>query len=431
MKPKTASEKGQVLIIMALAAIGIFAMVGLAIDGSRKFSDRRHAQNAADTAAIAASLAKINAMADPTKSNDPAICPPPDDAPSDVCAELLSAGFQRATDNGYDGNLVTNAVEIYSPPISGPYAGNGQYVQVIINSYINTTFTRVLGIFQLQNKVEAVAKSRSEYKGELYGGASIVGLAPDKCKTIWFSGSALTDITGGGVFSNSNVDCGVTIQGSTNIYMDSSIDMVADAYVKNGNPPLGGIAGGFNSGADPYEYPPPDEMLPKITCSGNAKKNGNSMSPGNWSGTFPPSGVKTLNPGIYCIKGDFKLNSKDNLTGSGVTIYMQSGGITWNGGANVNLSAPTSGDLAGMLIFAPMSNTSTMNFNGNATSLLTGTVLMPAAPIIYNGTGNLNPSYVQIIGYTVELTGSNTTNILYQDGDNWDATIPAQVGLMN
>jgi hypothetical protein len=55
---------------------------------------------------------------------------------------------------------------------------------------------------------------------------------------------------------------------------------------------------------------------------------------------------------------------------------------------------------------------------------------MPAADLKYNGTGNLNPSHVQIIGYTVEITGSNATNVIYQDPDNWDASTPAQVGLM-
>jgi hypothetical protein len=55
---------------------------------------------------------------------------------------------------------------------------------------------------------------------------------------------------------------------------------------------------------------------------------------------------------------------------------------------------------------------------------------MPAALIVYNGTGNVNPSYVQIIGYTVELTGTSDTNVLYQDADNWDAGMPAQAGLM-
>lgn len=206
--------------------------------------------------------------------------------------------------------------------------------------------------------------------------------------------------------------------------------MVAAAYTKNGNPPLGGIAGGLHGGADQYQYPPPADMLPNPTCSGSAVKSGNAMTPGNWSGTFPPNGVQTLSPGTYCINGNFRLNAHDDLSGTGVTIFMQSGDIDWNGGAKANLSAPTSGDLAGLLIYAPMSNTNTMRFNGNATSTLTGTIFMPAAPLVYNGTGNLNPSHVQIIAYTVELTGSNQTFVLYQDADNWDAGMPAQVGLM-
>jgi hypothetical protein len=108
---------------------------------------------------------------------------------------------------------------------------------------------------------------------------------------------------------------------------------------------------------------------------------------------------------------------------------MASGSITWNGGAEIDLSAPTSGDQAGLLIYAPMSNTSTMRLNGNGDSILTGTIFMPAAPLIYNGTGNVNPSHVQIIGYTIELTGANATNVLYQDSDNWDSSLPARVGL--
>lgn len=411
MKTKNLSERGQALIFIALAAIGLFAITGLAIDGSAKFSDYRHAQNAADTAALAGALAKIN---------------------SDSQWKLVA--LDRAGSNGYDNNLVNKTVDVYACNENGsdcgPYAGEQNIVKVVINSQVKTTFARVIGISQTRNTVQAYAMSQQSYTGELYGGASIVGLAPDQCKTIWFSGGGETNINGGGVFSNSNKDCGVTIQGSADIDMDGSIDMVADGYTKNGNPPLGDIDGGIKSGADQYAYPPPAKMLPNPTCSGNAVKSGNAMSPGNWSGTFPPNGVKTLNAGTYCINGTFKMNANDTLTGAGVTIVMQSGGIDWNGGARITLSAPTSGNLAGLLIYAPMSNTSTMRFNGNAETLLTGTVLMPAAPIIFNGTGNLNPSRVQIVGYTIELTGSNATNVLYQDADNWDASMPAEIGLV-
>jgi Flp pilus assembly protein TadG len=407
---KQHTERGQALILIALAAIGLFGMAGLAIDGSAKFSDRRHAQNAADSAVLAAALARID--------GDP---------------QWKLTGLNRALENGYNNDLVSNTVDIYvcneAGSDCGPYTGNSNYVKVVVVSHVDTYFAGVIGIDQTQNTVESLAMSQEEYVGELYGGASIVGLAPDQCKTIWFSGTAIADIEGGGVFSNSALDCGLTIQGSTNLTIDGSIDMVASGYTKNGNPPLGGISGGIHGEADGYEYPPPAEMLPSITCAADASKSGSSMTPGNWSGNFPPSGVTTLNPGTYCINGDFTLNAGDELTGTGVTIYMATGLIHWNGGAEVNLSAPTSGDLAGLLIYSPMSNTNTMRFNGNGDSSLTGTIFMPAAPLIYNGTGNVNPSHVQIIGYTIELTGTNDTNVIYQDDDNWDSNLPARVGL--
>jgi Flp pilus assembly protein TadG len=87
MKSTRAREKGQALIVIALAAVAIFGFVGLAIDGTAKFSDRRHAQNAADTAALAAALAKLDALTD-SDSNAP------ENAPIlqhlRVCAELAA-----------------------------------------------------------------------------------------------------------------------------------------------------------------------------------------------------------------------------------------------------------------------------------------------------------------------------------------------------
>ena len=46
------TERGQALVMIVLAAIGLFAFAALAIDGSIIYSDRRHAQNAADTAVL-------------------------------------------------------------------------------------------------------------------------------------------------------------------------------------------------------------------------------------------------------------------------------------------------------------------------------------------------------------------------------------------
>lgn len=111
---RTNKERGQALILIALAMVGLVGIVGLAIDGSAKFSDQRHAQNAADTAAIAAALAKVDALK-AGAANSPAECPPSSGTPSAVCATLLTAGLDRAASNGYNNNLTSNTVEIHSP----------------------------------------------------------------------------------------------------------------------------------------------------------------------------------------------------------------------------------------------------------------------------------------------------------------------------
>ena len=137
---KLSSERGQALILIALAAIGLFGMAGLAIDGSAKFSDRRHAQNAADTAALAGSLAKVNGD-----------------------AQWKLSAIERADSNGYDNNLVSNTVTVYACNEPGSdcgtaYEGNPSFVKVVIVSHVNTYFARVVGIDQTQNTVESLAK---------------------------------------------------------------------------------------------------------------------------------------------------------------------------------------------------------------------------------------------------------------------------------
>ena len=90
MNKRNNSERGQVLVIIALAMIGLIAMTGLAIDGSMVLSDRRNAQNAADTAVLAGALAKVR---------------PQTDAYGNPIPWKLVA-LDRAGSNGYTGDLV-------------------------------------------------------------------------------------------------------------------------------------------------------------------------------------------------------------------------------------------------------------------------------------------------------------------------------------
>src|SRR5512139_1521892 len=56
---KKTSQRGQALILVALAIVGLVGFTALAIDGSIIFSNHRHSQNASDTAAYAGALSYV------------------------------------------------------------------------------------------------------------------------------------------------------------------------------------------------------------------------------------------------------------------------------------------------------------------------------------------------------------------------------------
>ena len=80
------SEKGQALILITFAMIALIGFTALAIDGGRAFEEKRHAQNAADTSALAAALAYQRGE------------------------NILTTAQQRAASNGYDDNGTTGSM---------------------------------------------------------------------------------------------------------------------------------------------------------------------------------------------------------------------------------------------------------------------------------------------------------------------------------
>jgi hypothetical protein len=400
-------EQGQALVMIALAAVALFAFAALAIDGSMVFSDRRHAQNAADTSAMAAALAKVRA------------------------GTWQSDGLTRASSNGYNNNGTTNEVYVYNPPVDGVYAGNNQYVQVKIISQVKTLFARVIGISQVTNRVEAVTRAIPSTITPLFNGHAVVGLAPHDCQAVKYQGNANTTVTGSGIFVNSDCSSAAFFNNSSSAQL--TVPCLSSVGGITYNPGAINVANGcIGSGAAPYSYPPDNSMLPNVVCPTGGSQSGSTLSPGTYSGHFPPSGVTTLASGTYCVSGDFRLNAGDTLTGNSVFIVMQSGDITFNGGATVNLSAipgpqnPDTNPYGGLLFYMPLSNSGTITINGNSGSSFTGTILAPAADVMINGTGGTG-LHGQIIGYKVDLSGTSNTSIVYNNNENWNPLIPAQI----
>jgi Flp pilus assembly protein TadG len=392
------TEKGQALIVIAIAAVVLFGFSALAIDGSMAFSIRRQSANAADAASLSAALAK-------TRGND-----------------WRAAAMASALTNKFNDDTTTNEVDVYQCNESGVVcpgistgADTSQYVMVVITTHMNTTLTRVLGRDQITQIVTAVARSVPGYIDEAAYGNAVVALNRTDCRAFWGHGGADFETVGGGVFVNSTSDCGFTLNGRPNL-----------------NTPSITIAGSTSNpmvaGAN-YNAPQlPPMTMPNPSCGGViAVKVGNALNAGIVNGSFPPSGVTHLNGGVYCVNGTFSMNGNDTLTGSEVVIRMDSGDIRWNGNGAIQLSAPTVGPFQGLLIFVPPSNQSTITINGTNDQRLTGTILAPTSDIVLLGTAGTNGFNSQIIGYNVEFGGTFDGTIRYDDAQNYNVQYGPQI----
>jgi hypothetical protein len=114
--------------------------------------------------------------------------------------------------------------------------------------------------------------------------------------------------------------------------------------------------------------------------------------------------------GTYWVDGGISANANAVVSGTGVTLIV-SGGISLNGSADFNISAPTTGPLAGMLLIGPKGATSSVTINGDASSSMTGNIYFPSASVGYLGNFTGTNGCTHIVADTVQWTGNTTVGI--------------------
>jgi len=144
--------------------------------------------------------------------------------------------------------------------------------------------------------------------------------------------------------------------------------------------------------------------------------------------------------GIYVINGgDLDIPSLYTVTGAGVMFVLKNGaGFRINGGSNINLTAMTVSELmaagvsaseasrlAGMLIYEdPDSDGNTGNMiNGNAQTVLNGTIYLPKSNIDFAGTASVTSQCLMIAAATITLTGTTNMTTFCPSGVNNDTTV--------
>jgi Flp pilus assembly protein TadG len=122
------SERGQLLVIFALAMVAIIGMVGLIIDGGDTSLQRRDQQNVADAAAMAAGYALVNGM--------------------DVDAAAQSVAAANGYVNGSDSTTVTvaNLPDRITVSVSRPHRNYFSGLLGFASWDVSTTASVVAGI---------------------------------------------------------------------------------------------------------------------------------------------------------------------------------------------------------------------------------------------------------------------------------------------
>ncbi len=156
-----------------------------------------------------------------------------------------------------------------------------------------------------------------------------------------------------------------------------------------------------------------------------------TINPGLYSAiTVSGSGKLTLNPGTYVIAGGgFNVSGAGVVTGTGVTIFNlanNSGGygsMSITGSGNVNLTAPTAGIFAGIVIVQPTANAKAINVSGAAILNLNGGVFYAAGATI-NVSGSAQFPTNAVVANELQLSGAAGFNALT---DNTTAFSPDQI----
>jgi hypothetical protein len=472
-KSQRRAEKGQAIVLLVFALVGLLAFTGLAIDGGMLFSDRRSAQNAADTAALTGgySLAANNYAG----VVDNAIKEAQGNGFGNFSAATSDHLHQATFDDG------KTFVGAYWPPIDGPYQGNMRYVQVKITHTVNTSFIQLVWPGAAKSSVQATVKV--DPSGPASQGKSLEGLCPDCCQTVVFNGTGdcptdssapcdpsnpqdtvLVIIYGdangsGGVFSNSNANstnCQSGVQeGSGGVIVDpGSIESVG-SFEQKGN--SGTVSPQPITGVTSITFPeiPIPDCSSYSTVSSVPSDLVTTINPGKYGQIrrTASNSVLTLNPGVYCIENDFVINGGEIKVGGnsnqGVFIYMmnESGNDVFSvgGGVTVDLHSwtdttnplefpaldPTSGAPMGnynynglLLLYNPNTPPTTsvqVSISGNplvttSPNTYTGSILAPTVACSVTGTSDVETLNAEIVCYTVQVSGNALLQMYYDAG---------------
>lgn len=373
------AQRGQIAVIMAIAAPVVIASGGLGMEAGHWFYQQRNAQMAADIAAYA------GAVVARTGEEFPAI----------------EAGvLEEAARNGYDAQR--GAIEINWPPLSGPNQ-NDRAVEVIITQAYPRLFSAIYQDGDISFQARAVGRFDEP------GPACILTLDPAGSQSLLFTGSSDVTLTNCDIMSNSIATDALAVTGSGNVRTSCAnsvggMNITSQLILTDCPEPRTNLPPAL----DPFEglIEPTASGCNNVPGGGKAK----TISPGRYCNGMNLSGTVDMEPGVYIVDGGvLRTNGNSTVTGDGVTIFLTGDAeIQMNGNADVNLSAPETGDYAGLLFWGDGDNLADTPalFNGTASSSLVGALYFPSQTLDMRGDFSGSGGCTRLIAHRIDISGA-------------------------
>ena len=377
-------RRGTVAAMVGLTLPLLVGVSAVGLDGGLMYLQRRQAQSAADSAALAAAYALNN---------------------NATFAAAQTAAVAIGSENG---------ITVAKAQITQPTTNT---VAVSVTSSKPRMFSAIWGAGTMSASASATASwGATSSSVTPYSTSAVVLLntvTPSMSRSLYMTGSASITANAGIQVNSSN---------STAVYADNNGKTSSPINI------VGGwgqaycclITGTIKTGVavvnDPLLTPIATPSVPAANTSPTYLGYGSwAMQPGLYTSDPHPRGGSTVTmaPGLYYFQGcGFTVDNGVTLSGTGVTLYIDNGGgaLSIQGGTPMTLSAAsaataTKNAIPGVVYFQARNSTVAVNFANGTGINMTGTFYAAKAQVVFAG-GNTTQFASQIVCDSMNLSNN-------------------------
>ena len=417
LRDRGRDESGAVAVLVAALSLVLFGIAALVVDLGLARDTRRQAQNAADSAALAAANALyLSGVANPLAAVA---------AAKEYAEEnfgTTDADWRRCVDPARPAEFVPALGQTACISFRGTPTVNEVRV-VVPTRAVKTPLGNLMGVDHVD--IGAVAQAGVDPGGKARCGLCVIGPGEHDVQ------NGDVTVTGSSIYVNGTLTS------------NPQLDMTATGgqiYLEGMRPTQGGFT------PEPYTRQPaiPDPLafltLPPPT-TGLQPKTVSACSPLGGPGIYESLGLTrncVLSPGLYVVTGANHESGQTAVTANGVTLYFgcqdetsrspkirtcapgeEGGDLLLTGQASLTITAPLLGPTAGLSVVADRNNAATFGWRGNGLGRSSGTVYLKSGTLDYRGNGSGLAMDALVVVGDLEFSGTPSGfDLVYNEATN-------------